>query len=142
MGVVINKVVEGNLIDVSSLPDKVFAEKMLGDSIAYKPKNGLIYSPVDGEVTMIFPTGHAVGIKMDDGMEVLIHVGINSVNLKGKGFITFVKDGDKVKKGDRLLGFDLKVLSDNNINDSVIVILTNGGVFKTDLLKRVKICHE
>lgn len=142
MGFLIDKVVEGSLIDVNGLPDKVFSEKMLGDSIAYKPKNSVVYSPIDGEVTMIFPTGHAIGIRAENGLEILIHIGINSVNLNGQGFKRFVKEGQIVQKGEKLLEFDLKVFSENNIDDSVIVILTNGGTFNIDLLKRVTISYE
>lgn len=138
----IHKVTDGKLIDVKKLSDKVFADKMLGDTIAYKSKDGIIYSPVDGNVSMIFPTCHAIGIKLDNGLEILIHIGINSVNLKGEGFKKFVDEGSFVKKGDKLIEVDLELLSSKNIDDSIIVILTNGGKFKTDIFGRVSISNE
>ncbi len=142
MRIIFNKPVNGDLIDINKLPDKVFSEKMLGDTIAYKPKKGVVYSPIDGEITMLFPTGHALGLKHESGLEILIHIGINSVNLNGSGFKSLVKINDKVKKGEELITFDLALLAKENINDSVIVILTSGGKFHNDILRRTVIDYE
>ena len=81
----------------------MFASKMLGDGIAVEAADGTVYAPCDGTVSLLFPTKHAVGIKSADGVELLIHVGINTVQLDGEGFEAFVTQGDTVKKGDKLL---------------------------------------
>ncbi len=98
--------VTGEIIDIKDLPDPVFAEKMMGDGFGIKPESNEIVSPVDGEVVSVFPTNHAVGLKTKEGIEVLIHVGIDTVNLKGEGFSSNVNAGDKVNAGDVLLTVD------------------------------------
>ncbi len=98
--------INGEVIDIKDIPDPVFAEKMMGDGFGIKPTSNEILSPVDGEVVSVFPTNHAVGLKTKEGIEVLIHVGIDTVNLKGEGFTTNITTGDKVNAGDLLLTVD------------------------------------
>ncbi len=98
--------VSGEVIDIKDIPDPVFAEKMMGDGFGIKPTSNEIVSPIDGEVVSVFPTNHAVGLKTKEGIEVLIHVGIDTVNLKGEGFTSNIKAGDKVLAGDLLLTVD------------------------------------
>ena len=98
---------EGEIIKIDQVDDPVFSEKMMGDGFAIMPTNGKIYAPIDGEVASIFPTGHAIGIKHGEKLEVLIHFGLETVKLKGEGFTTHVKQGDKVKAGDLLIEVDI-----------------------------------
>lgn len=124
---VIKKEVEGNIIntiildspltgvaeDLSKAPDEAFASKMMGDGVVVTPIDGNVIAPADGVISFVFPSKHAVGLTTNDGLELLIHIGIDTVKLDGKGFETFVKDGDKVKKGDKLLSFDLDFIKNN-----------------------------
>lgn len=103
---------EGEVINISDIPDPVFSEKMMGDGFGIKPKGNEVFSPIKGEVASIFPTNHAIGIKNDEGIEVLIHVGIDTVNLKGEGFESKVKVGDKIEAGDLLLVVDFEAIKD------------------------------
>lgn len=99
---------KGKAVSLKEVNDPTFAEEMLGKGIAVIPSEGKIFSPADGEVTMVFDTLHAVSITTDAGAEVLIHVGLDTVKLKGKGFTGHVKAGEHVKKGDLLLEVDLE----------------------------------
>lgn len=98
---------EGKLIPMTEVPDETFASKALGDGVAVIPEKGCVYAPFDGEVEMVYDTGHAIGLVREDGMEVLIHVGINTVELGGKYYTAKVSNGQKIKKGDLLLEFDM-----------------------------------
>ncbi|MEQ7218949.1 N-acetylglucosamine-specific PTS transporter subunit IIBC [Vagococcus fluvialis] len=118
-------VATGKIIPITEVSDDVFSAKMMGDGFAIIPENGDIYSPVDGVVTSIFPTKHAYGIKTVHGLEVLVHVGIDTVNLKGEPFEVFVNEGDKVSKGTKLCHVDLKALEVANKQSDVIVVFTN-----------------
>lgn len=89
---------EEKLKSVTSVIDEVFASKALGDGFAIEPKQGVVYSPIVGVVSMIFPTLHAIGLKANNGAEILIHVGIDTVKLNGKGFKTFVREGQKLNR--------------------------------------------
>ncbi|MGN1388894.1 MAG: PTS glucose transporter subunit IIA, partial [Bulleidia sp.] len=122
--------VNGRIIPASEIPDAVFAGEAMGPSIGIEVTDDVVYAPFDGEVVMVFPTNHAVGLKSDTGMEVLIHVGVDTVNMNGDGFRAFVKQGDKVKAGQELLQFDRKKIKAAGHPDTVIVVLTNGTEFK------------
>lgn len=95
--------VDGDVVEIVDVPDEVFAQKLIGDGVAVIPEADIFVSPVDGIVTAVFPTKHAIGIRTKEGIEVMIHVGIDTVKLNGEGFVTFVTEGDKVKVGDKLL---------------------------------------
>ncbi len=99
--------IKGEVIKIDEIPDPVFAGKMMGDGFGIMPAEGKVYAPVDGEVSSIFPTGHAVGLKVGEDIEILIHFGLDTVNLKGEGFTAHVKQGDVVKAGDLLIEVDL-----------------------------------
>ena len=120
--------VSGKVMPITSVPDSVFSEKMLGDGIAIMPIDGKIYSPVDGTVDNVAETLHAYGFKTDDGIDVLVHFGLETVNLKGEGFKSYVKAGDKVKAGDLVAEADLDYLKEKNINliTPVIICSDNG----------------
>ena len=127
---VVNAPVNGKIIPAKEIPDPVFAEETMGPSVGIQPTEGIVYAPFDGEVMMIFPTNHAIGVKADNGMEVLIHVGVDTVAMDGDGFSAFVKQGDKVKAGQKLLSFDRDKIAKANHPDTVIVALTNGTEYK------------
>ncbi len=113
---------KGKVLPVTESADEMFASKMLGDGIAVDPTDGTVYAPCDGTVSLLFPTKHAVGIKSADGVELLIHVGINTVQLDGEGFEAFVAQGDTVKKGDKLLKADLDFIRKKELNPQTMMI--------------------
>lgn len=117
--------IDGHSIDLSEVNDQVFSTKMMGDGAAIVPTDGTIYAPVDGEITVAYETKHAYGIKSADGAEVLIHVGIDTVNLKGEHFTSNVTQGQKIKKGDILGTADLKAIQEAGYDTTVMVIITN-----------------
>lgn len=115
---------------LENVNDVAFAQKLIGDGIAVVPKEGNIVSPIDGEVAMVFPTGHAIGLKNDEGVEILIHVGIDTVELDGKGFKAFVKQGDKVKVGDKLLKVNLEEVINEGYEVDTMVLVTDIANYK------------
>lgn len=121
--------IDGKLIPLTETPDETFASEALGKGAAIVPKGDTIKSPVNGTVTMVFDTGHAVGLESDDGLELLVHVGINTVELDGKGFTKIAKDGDKVKIGDPLIKFDKAVIKEGGYDLTTPVIVTNSDDF-------------
>lgn len=117
--------VRGQIIPLEKVPDETFATKVLGDGFAVVPDEGVVYSPVDAVVSTVFPTGHALGLISKDGLEILIHVGVDTVQMKGEGFKAFVKDGDEVQKGQRLLEFDLDLIGSRAKSPITPVVVTN-----------------
>ena len=117
--------VNGEILELSQVPDQVFSQKIMGDGFAIKSTDGIITSPINGTVEMIFDTKHAIGLKDLNGREILIHLGIDTVNLKGEGFNVFVNAGDKVKAGDKLIEMDVKFIKENATSDISPVIFTN-----------------
>ncbi len=115
----------GELLEITKVPDEVFSTKMMGDGFAIKSTDGIIVSPVDGKVGVIFETKHAIIIESKEGKEVLIHLGIDTVNLKGEGFEVFVNVGDEVKAGDKLVKMDLPFIEANAKSSISPVIFTN-----------------
>ena len=116
----------GKVVALEQVPDPVFAEKALGEGAAIIPESGKIYSPVDGEVASVAATQHAFGFSSTDGLDVLVHVGLETVALNGEGFIVHVKEGDKVKAGDLVAEVDLKFLESKNLNPITPVIICDG----------------
>ncbi|KKY02431.1 PTS sugar transporter subunit IIA [Paraclostridium sp. AKS73] len=117
--------INGELLDITKVPDEVFSTKMMGDGFAMKSEDGIIVSPVDGKVGVVFETKHAVILESTEGKEVLIHLGIDTVNLKGEGFEVFVNVGDEVKAGDKLVKMDLPFIEANAKSSISPVIFTN-----------------
>ncbi len=103
----------GEIIDIADVPDQVFASKMLGDGLAIIPNNDIVVAPCTAELIQVFAAKHAMVLKTSNGLEILIHIGIDSVELEGRGFEVFVKEGDQVKKGDKLLKIDLEYIREN-----------------------------
>lgn len=115
----------GTYLPVSEIPDQVFSAKMLGDGFAIVPESGTVVSPCAGKVTQIFPTSHAVGIETPEGLEILLHIGIDTVELKGEGFTRLIQPGDSVEKGTPLLEVDLRILEARGKSLVTPVIITN-----------------
>lgn len=115
---------EGTVLPLENVNDEVFAGKLLGDGVAIKPSKGELYAPVDAEVKMVYKTKHALGLLTDDGVEILIHIGINTVNLEGKYFDVLVEEGQKVKRGDLLVIFDADRIVEAGFDTTTMVIFT------------------
>lgn len=116
---------KGQIIPLSEVPDQVFAQKMMGDGVGFVPEDGEIVAPFDGTVKTIFPTKHAIGIESDEGIELLIHIGIDTVKLDGSGFESMVSTGDTIKKGQTLMQVDLDYIKANAPSIVTPLILTN-----------------
>jgi glucose PTS system EIICBA or EIICB component len=117
--------IEGEIVELDKVPDEVFSHKLLGDGFAVIPKGNKVYAPADGEITVLFPTKHAVAITTNEGLEVLVHVGVDTVGLNGEGFTAHAAQGDKVRKGDLLLTLDLELIKANAKSLISPVLITN-----------------
>lgn len=115
----------GELVSITEVPDEVFSTKMMGDGFAMKTTDGIIVSPVAGKIGSVFPTKHAITINSIDGREVLIHLGVDTVKLKGEGFESFVEENQDVKVGDKLVKMDVEFIEKNAKSSMPIVIFTN-----------------
>ncbi|MBU3182053.1 sucrose-specific PTS transporter subunit IIBC [Clostridium psychrophilum] len=122
--------VNGNVILLKDVPDKTFSDGLLGNGIAVDPIDGIVVSPVDGTVVCLFETKHAIAIKTSDGLEILIHIGIDTVKMNGEGFKSFVKNGDMIKKGQKLVEFDLDLVKEKAKSPITIVVITNSDSMK------------
>lgn len=125
---------KGKILPLSEVPDETFAQKILGDGFAIEPTSNVVIAPCDAEVLHLFPTGHAIALKTNQNLEILIHVGIDTVKMKGQGFKTYVKIGDFVKTGQKLIEFDLDLVAQNAKSIITPVIVTN-----MDLVSNMKI---
>jgi beta-glucoside PTS system EIICBA component len=121
----INSPMRGKVVPLTSIHDPLFATETVGKGIAIEPEAGKIYSPVDGVITTQFPTGHAVGITSEDGAEVLIYIGLDTVKLKGKYITPHVKQGDHVKKGDLLIEFEMDQIKAEGFETTTLMVITN-----------------
>lgn len=117
--------IKGEVIKLSNIQDDAFASGVLGSGVAIKPTEGIVVSPVDGEVTTLFPSLHAIGITSENGVELLIHVGLDTVQLGGNGFKAYIKQGDKVKKGQHLLDFNIEEINEAGYSVVTPVVITN-----------------
>ncbi|MFB4164650.1 PTS glucose transporter subunit IIA [Alteribacillus sp. JSM 102045] len=124
--VVIASPANGKFVDLTDVPDPTFSEKMMGDGFAVEPSEGKIVSPVDGKVVQVFPTKHAVGIKSNEGLDVLLHIGLETVSMNGEGFEGRVSEGDKVKAGDVLVEFSLDEVKEKAKSTITPVVFTEG----------------
>ena len=140
----------GKVIDLSDVPDEAFAQRMIGDGCAIKPSNGSVFAPVDGDVD-IFDTNHAVSFEVPNGLEMIVHFGINTVQLKGQGFTRVCESNTLVKVGQELVKYDLEFLTNNAPSVKTPIIITNmdivdridvvakGEVKAGDLLMKIKL---
>jgi beta-glucoside PTS system EIICBA component len=119
--------VKGEMIPLENVNDPVFSNKTMGDGVAFMPEAGEITSPVDGTIEVAFPTGHAIGLKSDNNIEILIHVGINTVELNGEYFKLLVKQGDKVTRGQKLIEFDLKKIKEKGYDTTTMLLITEAN---------------
>lgn len=129
-------VADGQVVALEQVKDPVFAQKMMGDGFAVEPANGNIVSPVSGTVSSIFPTKHALGIVTEAGLEVLVHIGLDTVSLEGKPFTVHVAEGQKVAAGDLLVTADLDAIRAAGRETSTVVVFTNGDAIKSVKLER------
>ncbi|MCD8158335.1 MAG: PTS glucose transporter subunit IIA [Clostridiales bacterium] len=128
----------GKVIDLKEVGDGVFSEGMLGEGAAVEPSDGKVYAPFDGEVTMVYDTKHALGLMSNGGVEFLIHIGLDTVNLEGKSFNIKVKNGQKIKTGDLLATADLKGIKNAGYRTVTPVIVTNSD----DYTQIEKVCDS
>ena len=129
-------VADGQVVALEQVKDPVFAQKMMGDGFAVEPANGNIVSPVSGTVSSIFPTKHALGIVTEAGLEVLVHIGLDTVSLEGKPFTVHVAEGQKVSAGDLLVTADLDAIRAAGRETSTVVVFTNGDAIKSVKLEK------
>lgn len=127
----VHSVAEGQVIELEKVQDPVFSQKMMGDGFAVKPANGQIVSPVAGKVTSVFPTKHALGLVTESGLEVLVHIGLDTVSLEGKPFTVKVEEGQTVAAGDLLVEADLDAIREAGRATSTVVVFTNGAAIQS-----------
>lgn len=121
---------QGKVVKLNEIPDPVFSSGMMGDGVGIEASENLVKAPFDGEVVTLFPTNHAIGLINAEGVEVLIHVGINTVEMNGEGFKAHVAQGDKVKQGELLLEFDADLIHEKGYSSVTPVIITNSAELK------------
>lgn len=117
--------VDGEVIPIEEVSDPVFSQKMMGDGFGVKPDNGQVYSPVAGKVVSVFPTKHAVGLELDNGIEVLVHIGVDTVELEGGPFEIHVSEGEKVTSETLLATVDLEGVAEAGKDNTIIIVFTN-----------------
>ena len=125
------------MIPLTEVKDPTFSQEILGKGAAVIPEKGVVYAPFDGKVDAVFETGHALGLVSEDGVELLVHVGIDTVNLKGKYFTPKKKSGDTMKKGDILLEFDIDKIKADGYDVTTPIIISN-----TEQFAKVKACED
>ncbi len=121
--------VEGKAVALKETADEVFASEALGKGIAIVPAKGEIFAPADGTLSVLYPTLHALGFVLDNGVELLIHIGINTVELNGECFTKYVEQGTRVKKGDLLVSFDIDEIKEKGYDPTVMVLVSNTDDF-------------
>src|SRR5690606_9631214 len=127
--IVIQSPIKGEVCDVAEVNDPTFSDKLLGEGVAIRPENGRVVAPVDGTIATMFETKHACTIVSDDGAEILIHVGLDTVNLKGEFYHAHVKDGDRVKAGDLILEFDMAKIQEAGYDIITPVVICNSATY-------------
>jgi glucose-specific phosphotransferase system IIA component len=120
---------DGKYTAQADLSDTAFSEGLMGPGFGIYPESADVCSPIDGRITMVFPTGHALGITREDGMELLIHIGVDTVNLKGNVFNVHVHEGDHVKQGDILISFNRHLILQADLDPTVIHVFTNADQY-------------
>jgi glucose-specific phosphotransferase system IIA component len=128
--------VPGKVIDITKVPDGVFSEKMMGDGVAVEPEENTVVAPCDGQIVLLARTLHAVAIQAGNGAEILIHIGLDTVELDGKGFTGHVSVGDKVKKGDKLISFDREFIQGKGKPLITPIVITNMDGSVENITKR------
>ena len=119
--------VSGSYIPLKDVPDPTFADGILGEGVGIEPEKGILFSPANGVVTVVASTGHAIGITTDDGLELLIHIGLDTVEMKGEGFLSYVKQGQNVSLGEKILTFDINKIHSAGYPATVMFTVTNSA---------------
>ena len=133
----VETVADGQVIAITDVKDPVFSQKMMGDGFAVEPETGKIYSPVAGTVTSVFPTKHALGLLTENGLEVLVHIGLDTVSLEGKPFEVHVSEGQKVTAGELLVTADLEAIKASGRETSTVVVFTNAAAIKSVTVEKL-----
>ena len=128
---------KGKCIDITEVNDEGFSSKIMGDGVAVIPEESVIKAPADGKLTMIFETGHAFGMEADNGLELLLHIGIDTVNEKGNGFKILKKSGDAVKKGTPVVELELETLKEKYDMTTMVIVTNEKKITKPALQKAV-----
>lgn len=131
---------EGTVIPLADFPDPVFSQEALGPGFGILPSGSAVTAPFNGTVTQVIDTLHAVGVTSDDGVELLIHIGVDTVDMGGKGFRALVKNDQKIYKGDTLITFDREVIKEAGHPDAIAVIVTNSDAFAGITLIKTGVC--
>ncbi len=129
------------MIPLTAVKDEAFSSGSMGQGVVIIPREGVAYAPFNGTVVTVFKTKHAIGLISEDGVELLIHIGINTVSLKGKHFTSFVSEGDTIQKGDKLVEFDPKAIVNEGYDLTTSVIVTNTAVYTDILAEESKDIH-
>lgn len=124
--------IDGTLVKIENVSDEVFSTKVMGDGFAVKPSSDTVVSPIAGEITNIFPTKHAISITSDNGLEILLHLGIDTVELNGEPFEVLVQQGQKVSAGDELVKMDRNMIKEKGKDDMVILVVPNNNDISFD----------
>lgn len=129
---------EGTIVPLTDVPDPVFASGAMGKGLAIEPSQGILYAPAKGEVTLLFPSKHALGMRTENGAEILFHIGMDTVSLQGAGFDSFVEVGDRIEAGQKLLAFDIEKIREAGLPVTTPIIITNTSLYKDILVSQEK----
>ncbi len=121
--------VSGKIVPISNVKDPIFAQEMIGKGIAIIPDNGKYFAPCDGHLSVLFPSGHAYALKTRDGVDVIIHIGIDTVKLNGKNFQIHAKQGEDVKKGDLIIEVDIEAVKEAGFDMITPMVISNPGIY-------------
>lgn len=130
--------VNGKTIALENVPDKVFANKMMGEGMGFEFEGNTVYAPCDGKISLVANTLHAVGITSENGVEVLIHIGLDTVNLNGNGFKKLINSGDKIKAGTPLIKIDRQFMKEKNVNLITPMVITNTANYEINFIDEGK----
>ena len=132
--IILKSICVGKIIPIEQVEDKMFSKKLLGDGVGFVLEDSILYAPCDGELVMLAPTKHAIGMKLKNNAEILIHCGLDTVNLNGEGLNMLVSSGEKVKAGQKMLEIDMDLMKQKNICLTTPMILTSQEGYSIDVL--------
>lgn len=134
--------VNGRCISLEQVPDPIFSQKMVGDGVAFEFEENTVYSPCDGEIIALMPSNHAFGIRAKNGAEILVHIGLNTVNLNGQGFELLVRMNQKIKAHQPIIKLDRTFMKQNKINLTTPMVVTNLESYQMNFLNKNCVCIE
>ena len=134
--------ISGKFMTLEEVKDDAFSSGVMGPGFGIYPQSASVMSPFDGKVVMVFPTGHAIGLRRKDGLEVLIHIGIDTVNLQGKGFDILISMDENVRKGQKLVDFDKELLAEMKLDPTVIFVFTNWEEYDIEINNQAFISNK